>query len=46
MADTDELAQLEAEIARAINEGDIIRADELREEWRRLWLLERVTPRA
>jgi hypothetical protein len=42
----EELARIEAEIARAINEGDILLADELREEWLRRWLLERVTPRA
>ena len=43
MTNADDQARLEAEIARAINEGDIMLADKLRDEWKRLWLLDRVT---
>ena len=34
---TDELDMLEAAIARAINEGDLLLAARLREEWIDLW---------
>jgi hypothetical protein len=34
---TDELDMLEAAIARAVNEGDLLLAEKLREEWIALW---------